>query len=26
LRETRHYRQKEEEGTAPGFYYIWDEG
>jgi phenylacetyl-CoA:acceptor oxidoreductase subunit 1 len=24
LRETKHFRQKEEEGTDPGFYYIWD--
>ncbi len=25
LRETKYFRQKEEEGTQPGFYYIWDE-
>ncbi len=25
LRDNKHYRQKEEEGTAPSFYYIWDE-
>ncbi len=25
LAETSHYRLKEEEGTDPGFYYIWDE-
>jgi len=24
LRDTKHYRLKEEEGTEPGFYYIWD--
>ncbi len=25
LRNTKYFRQKEEEGTEPGFYYIWDE-
>jgi len=25
LRNSKHYRLKEEEGTNPGFYYIWDE-
>ena len=24
LHETKHYRLKKEEGTGPGFYYIWD--
>jgi len=24
LSETKHFRQKESEGTEPGFYYIWD--
>ena len=24
LSETKHYRLKTEEGTGPGFYYIWD--
>lgn len=24
LRETKHYRLKKNEGTCPGFYYIWD--
>ncbi len=26
LRDTEHFRQKEDEGTEPGFYYIWDGG
>jgi phenylacetyl-CoA:acceptor oxidoreductase subunit 1 len=25
LRNSKHYRLREEEGTNPGFYYIWDE-
>jgi len=25
LSETKHFRLKEDEGTGPGFYYIWDE-
>jgi phenylacetyl-CoA:acceptor oxidoreductase subunit 1 len=25
LRDTKYYRLKEENGTEPGFYYIWDE-
>jgi phenylacetyl-CoA:acceptor oxidoreductase subunit 1 len=26
LRDNKHFRQQEDEGTEPGFYYIWDGG